>query len=128
MTRTDEMDGDPARRNLSLAFSIANGQQGVNPIVLSRMHEYAGTKRTMTYRIPPYGSRNPTNRLNHGSEGDSAEISVPGTFVHNIDPIIADIAGIHLWWYGMSCTPGFPGIFIWFRRARRRLDMSMDDV
>lgn len=53
---------------------------------------------------------------------------MPGPFVHRIDPIIADVAGVHLWWYGLSYTLGFLGIFIWFRRARKRLGMSLSEV
>lgn len=53
---------------------------------------------------------------------------MPGPFVHRIDPIIADIAGVHLWWYGLSYTLGFLGIFLWFRRSRKRLEMSLSEV
>jgi prolipoprotein diacylglyceryltransferase len=27
--------------------------------------------------------------------------------VHRIDPIMATLAGAHLWWYGLSYTLGF---------------------
>lgn len=49
-------------------------------------------------------------------------------FVHQIDPVIMDVAGVHLWWYGLSFTLGFLGIHLWFRRARDRLGMSQADV
>ncbi len=29
-----------------------------------------------------------------------------GPYVHDIDPIIASIGGLHLWWYGFSYTAG----------------------
>jgi phosphatidylglycerol:prolipoprotein diacylglycerol transferase len=51
-----------------------------------------------------------------------------GPFVHRIDPVIAEIGGIYLWWYGLSYAMGFLGIFIWFRRARARLDMTTSEV
>lgn len=35
---------------------------------------------------------------------------MPGPFIHNIDPIIADVGGIYLWWYGLSYSLGFPGV------------------
>jgi phosphatidylglycerol:prolipoprotein diacylglycerol transferase len=51
-----------------------------------------------------------------------------GFFVHRIDPIICELGGVYLWWYGLSYTLGFLGIFLWFRRARERLNMTLDDV
>ncbi|MDA2927326.1 prolipoprotein diacylglyceryl transferase, partial [Acidobacteria bacterium AH-259-G07] len=49
-------------------------------------------------------------------------------FVHRIDPIIGEIAGLYLWWYGLSYTLGFLGIYLWFRRVRNRLDLSVAEV
>ncbi len=49
-------------------------------------------------------------------------------FVHSIDPVIADIGGVYLWWYGLSYSLGFLGIFLWFRRARSRLRMTLSEV
>jgi phosphatidylglycerol:prolipoprotein diacylglycerol transferase len=53
---------------------------------------------------------------------------VPGPFVHRIDPIICQLGGVCLWWYGLSYTLGFLGIYFWFRRARQRLGMTLLDV
>lgn len=53
---------------------------------------------------------------------------MPGPFVHSIDPIIADVGGLYLWWYGLSYTLGFLGILMWFRRARSRLRMTLSEV
>jgi len=53
---------------------------------------------------------------------------MPGPFVHRIDPVIADVAGLHLWWYGLSYSLGFLGIHLWFSRARRRLGLSLTEV
>ncbi|MFC1827830.1 prolipoprotein diacylglyceryl transferase, partial [Thermodesulfobacteriota bacterium] len=47
-----------------------------------------------------------------------------GPFVHNIDPIIGKIDGFYLWWYGLSYTLGFLGVFLWIRRNRSRLSMT----
>jgi hypothetical protein len=30
-----------------------------------------------------------------------------GPYIRSIDPIIADLFGVHLWWYGLSYTLGF---------------------
>jgi phosphatidylglycerol---prolipoprotein diacylglyceryl transferase len=57
-----------------------------------------------------------------------------GPFTHTIDPVIASIGGfaipggVHLWWYGLSYTLGFLGIFLWFRRGRVRLGMTRPEV
>ena len=53
---------------------------------------------------------------------------MPGPFVHRIDPVIADVGGIYLWWYGLSYTLGFLGIHFWFRRARNRLGMTLSEM
>ena len=53
---------------------------------------------------------------------------MPGLFVHRIDPIIGEIGGLYLWWYGLSYTLGFLGIYLWFRRARERLGFSLAEV
>jgi len=53
---------------------------------------------------------------------------MPGPFIHQIDPVIAEAGGIYLWWYGLSYTLGFLGVHIWFRRARKRLGMTLGEV
>ena len=49
-------------------------------------------------------------------------------FIHNIDPIFAKIGGFYLWWYGLSYTFGFLGVFFWLRRNRTTLAMNMNEV
>ena len=51
-----------------------------------------------------------------------------GPFIHRIDPVICDIGGVYLWWYGLSFTLGFSGIHFWFRRMRNRLGLSLLEV
>ena len=51
-----------------------------------------------------------------------------GPFIHRIDPVICDIGGVYLWWYGLSFTLGFSGIHFWFRRMRNRLGLSLVEV
>lgn len=38
------------------------------------------------------------------------------TFVHSIDPIVGKLGPFYLWWYGLSYTFGFLGVFFWMRR------------
>ena len=51
-----------------------------------------------------------------------------GPFVHRIDPIVGEIGGVYLWWYGLSFTLVFLGIHLWFRRVRTCLGLSMTEV
>lgn len=49
---------------------------------------------------------------------------MPGPFIHNIDPIFANVGGIYLWWYGLSYTLGFLETLLYLKRARSRLGMT----
>jgi phosphatidylglycerol:prolipoprotein diacylglycerol transferase len=51
-----------------------------------------------------------------------------GPYVHQIDPIIATVAGVHLWWYGLSYSLGFLNAHLFLRRSRMRLGVSLNDV
>ncbi len=51
-----------------------------------------------------------------------------GPFVHDIDPIFAEIGGLYLWWYGASYTFGFAAGFLWLRANREALAFSLADV
>jgi phosphatidylglycerol---prolipoprotein diacylglyceryl transferase len=49
-------------------------------------------------------------------------------FVHNIDPIITSIGGVHIWWYGLGFTLGFINAHIFIRRNRQKLGLSLAQV
>lgn len=49
-------------------------------------------------------------------------------FVHRIDPILAEIGGVYLWWYGLSYTLGFLELHLWFRWQRERLGLTLREV
>lgn len=51
-----------------------------------------------------------------------------GPFVHNIDPVFGKIGGFYLWWYGLSYTLGFWGLFSWLRRKRHTLQLTLNQV
>lgn len=51
-----------------------------------------------------------------------------GPYVHNIDPIFAELGGFYLWWYGASYTLGFLAGYFWLRANRKTLDFSDGDV
>jgi len=51
-----------------------------------------------------------------------------GHYVHQIDPIMATIGGVHLWWYGLSYSLGFLNAHLFLRRNRVRFGLSLADV
>lgn len=51
-----------------------------------------------------------------------------GPYIHRIDPIIADVAGLHFWWYGLSYALGFLQVFLFTRRHRTQLGLTMAEV
>jgi phosphatidylglycerol---prolipoprotein diacylglyceryl transferase len=51
-------------------------------------------------------------------------MSLLGPYIHNIDPIIGTIFGVHLWWYGLSYTLGFFNAFKFIRNRRSNLGLS----
>lgn len=55
-------------------------------------------------------------------------MSSVGSFVHNIDPIIGTIFGVHLWWYGLSYTLGFLNAHTFVGRKALGLGLSERQV
>jgi len=51
-----------------------------------------------------------------------------GPYVHNIDPVIGSIFGVHLWWYGLSYTLGFLNAHMFIRRRRDALGLSLGSI
>ena len=51
-----------------------------------------------------------------------------GPFIHNIDPIIGTIFGVHLWWYGLSYTLGFLNAFNFIGKRRSKFDLNRQQV
>lgn len=49
-------------------------------------------------------------------------------FVHNIDPIIFSVGGIHIWWYGLGFSLGFINTHLMLRRNRAKLGISLKQV
>ena len=55
-------------------------------------------------------------------------MSFLGPYVHNIDPIIGTIFGVHLWWYGLSYTLGFFNAFNFIGKRRSQLVLTQVQV
>jgi len=55
-------------------------------------------------------------------------MSLLDPYVHSIDPIIGTILGVHLWWYGLSYTLGFLNAYLFVRRRRDQLGLSLQSV
>ncbi len=51
-----------------------------------------------------------------------------GGYVHDIDPVLGDLAGLHLWWYGLGFALGFLQIHRFLVRGRIGLGLSRRDA
>ena len=51
-----------------------------------------------------------------------------GPYVHRIDPVLFDFAGVHLWWYGLGFALGLLEFHLFLRGARGRLRLSALEV
>ena len=51
-----------------------------------------------------------------------------GPYVHNIDPVIGTIFGVHLWWYGLSYTLGFFNAFNFIGKRQITLGLARTQV
>ena len=51
-----------------------------------------------------------------------------GGFVHHIDPVLATVGGVHLWWYGAGFAAGFVTLHRFAMRERMRLGLTRNDV
>jgi phosphatidylglycerol---prolipoprotein diacylglyceryl transferase len=55
-------------------------------------------------------------------------MALTGPYVHEIDPIIGSVLGVHLWWYGLCYALGFAGAHVWMGQRRARFGMTMRAV
>ncbi len=53
---------------------------------------------------------------------------ITGPIVHNIDPVIGTILGVHLWWYGLSYSLGFLNAHLFLKRRRDTLNLSLPAI
>lgn len=53
---------------------------------------------------------------------------MPGPFTHQIDPVIGQAGGVYFWWYGVSYALGFLELFLYLRRRRARLSLTLSQV
>jgi phosphatidylglycerol:prolipoprotein diacylglycerol transferase len=51
-----------------------------------------------------------------------------GPHVHDIDPIIGSVAGVHIWWYGLSYAAGFLQMLRYLLRVRQRLNLTRREI
>ena len=47
-----------------------------------------------------------------------------GPYVHRIDPILVEIAGVHMWWYGLSYALGFLNVLAYVTKRRHRMGLT----
>jgi len=51
-----------------------------------------------------------------------------GPYLHSIDPVIATVFGVHLWWYGLTYSIGFLGLHLNLRLTRDRTGFTARNV
>lgn len=51
-----------------------------------------------------------------------------GHFIHHIDPLILEIGGVCIWWYGLSYALGYLETFLWLKRTRQRTSLSVSEA
>ena len=51
-----------------------------------------------------------------------------GPYTHGIDPILFDVGGVHLWWYGLGFALGFLELHLFLRRGGGQLRLSPREV
>jgi phosphatidylglycerol---prolipoprotein diacylglyceryl transferase len=51
-----------------------------------------------------------------------------GHFIHHIDPIIFEIGGVCIWWYGLSYALGYLETFLWLKRTRQRTGLTVSEA
>ncbi|MYN66732.1 MAG: prolipoprotein diacylglyceryl transferase [Acidobacteria bacterium] len=51
-----------------------------------------------------------------------------GPYTHRIDPILFDVGGVHLWWYGLGFALGFLELHLFLRRGHGELRLSPREV
>ena len=51
-----------------------------------------------------------------------------GPYTHQIDPILFDVAGVHLWWYGLGFALGFLHLHLSALRSKQQLGLSDREV
>ena len=50
-----------------------------------------------------------------------------GRYIHHMDPVIFEIGGVCLWWYGMCYALGFLETFLWLKHYRRRTGLTIGE-
>ncbi len=51
-----------------------------------------------------------------------------GPFVHRIDPVMLELGGIRLWYYGLAYAAGFLGVYLWLGRRQPDLAWTHEEV
>ena len=51
-----------------------------------------------------------------------------GPYTHRIDPVLLDLGGVHLWWYGLGFALGFLELHLFLRRGGGLLRLSPREV
>jgi hypothetical protein len=51
-----------------------------------------------------------------------------GPYTHRLDPVLLDVGGVHLWWYGLGFALGFLELHLFLRRGGGQLPLGKSGV
>lgn len=51
-----------------------------------------------------------------------------GPYVHQIDPVLGTVGGVHLWWYGLSYALAFAAVLRFLLGRRTTLGLTRRDA
>src|SRR5512139_173051 len=51
-----------------------------------------------------------------------------GPYVHDLDPIVTTLGGVHVWWYGLGYAIGFIEMLAYLLRTRHTLRLGRREV
>ncbi len=51
-----------------------------------------------------------------------------GHFVHRINPLLAEPFGVKVWYYGLTYSLGFLGVYLWFKRGQKHLGWPVREI
>jgi phosphatidylglycerol:prolipoprotein diacylglycerol transferase len=51
-----------------------------------------------------------------------------GPYFHHFDPVLVDLSGVYLWWYGLGFTLGFLQMLLFLKRNRPSLGLNDSEV
>jgi len=105
----------------------AEGVNGAGAATWAPRHaEKRGSLQAIDRGFPWKFGGNP--KLTATVRGTYIGAMIAAGFVHNINPVMATVFGVPLYYYGLAYSLGFFGVYCWFAVRRKRLGWSYEEV